>query len=269
SFSLAECSANGWFSVRGLPALTHLDRIYLNGLHTLLPFAVTNKTDWTLDIALSATPARALKFQRHNANWDSVSAASRKAYVEVQQQAGSSNNDEVTLHCKAETLKDFCEVFNQIDGVSSIILLPHETVELVLLVEGCTPVVLGTELATPAATSGAGDEGGSYFGFVSSHATIAFQATAAADSGSLAADTDSYGVQLRSSFCRSVLEMDPPTSRIYLDDCAVGKPYERVLRVRNASEIGLDWTMTVVETTDTTSLSSLQLLDADMRPLSG
>ncbi|KAJ2074299.1 hypothetical protein GGH13_001418 [Coemansia sp. S155-1] len=269
SFSLAECSANGWFSVRGLPALTHLDRIYLNGLHTLLPFSVTNKTDWTLDIALSATPARALKFQRHNANWDSVSAASRKAYVEVQQQAGSSNNDEVTLHCKAETLKDFCEVFNQIDGVSSIILLPHETVELVLLVEGCTPVVLGTELATPAATSGAGDEGGSYFGFVSSHATIAFQATAAADSGSLAADTDSYGVQLRSSFCRSVLEMDPPTSRIYLDDCAVGKPYERVLRVRNASEIGLDWTMTVVETTDTTSLSSLQLLDADMRPLSG
>ncbi|KAJ2756726.1 hypothetical protein GGI19_000604 [Coemansia pectinata] len=265
SFGLAECSANGLFTVRGLPSLTHLDRIYLNGLHTLLPFWITNKTDQTLGIALSATPGRALKFQGHNANWDAVSAARRKTYVEVQQ--GSSNGQgEVTLRCNAETLKDFSEVFNQIDGVSSIVLLPYETAELVLLVEACGPAVLGTEFAT-AAGSGAGDEGSSHFGFVSSHATITFQATAA--NSFSAAEEDSYGVQLRSSFCRSVLEMDPPTSRIYLDDCAVGKAYERVLRVRNASEIGLDWTMTVVETTDTTSLSSLLLLDADMGPLSG
>ncbi|KAJ2892528.1 hypothetical protein IWW38_003186, partial [Coemansia aciculifera] len=38
SFGLAARSAAGQFSVRGLPTQTHLDRIYLNGLHTLLPF---------------------------------------------------------------------------------------------------------------------------------------------------------------------------------------------------------------------------------------
>ncbi|KAJ2493656.1 hypothetical protein IWW47_004845, partial [Coemansia sp. RSA 2052] len=82
SFSLAARSAAGHFSVRGLPALTHLDRVYLNGLHTLLPFWITNETGLALDIALSATPAHAVKFQRHNANWDAMSAASRKTYVE-------------------------------------------------------------------------------------------------------------------------------------------------------------------------------------------
>ncbi|KAJ1995677.1 hypothetical protein GGI25_000657 [Coemansia spiralis] len=81
--------------------------------------------------------------------------------------------------------------------------------------------------------------------------------------------SDQYDVSLYASFCKSVLEMDPPTSRIYLDDCVVGKPYERILRVKNASAIGLDWSTTVVETTDTTSLSSLQLLDSSMGPLSG
>ncbi|KAJ2806264.1 hypothetical protein H4S07_003842, partial [Coemansia furcata] len=263
NFGLTECSAKGLFSVRGLPKLTHLDRIYLNGLHTLLPFWITNETDQALEVALSMTPARALKFQRHNANWDAVSAASRKAYVEVQLANNIKGQSEVTLRCNSETLKDFCEVFNQIDGVNSVVLMAYETAEVVLLVEACAPVVPGTELGTTAG-SGAGDEGGSsgstHFGFGSSHAIITLQAIA---------EEDLYVAQLRSSFCRSVLEMDPPTSRIYLDDCAVGKPYERVLRVRNASEIGLDWTMTVVETTDTTSLSSLQLLDADMRPLSG
>ncbi|KAJ2791932.1 hypothetical protein GGI18_000782 [Coemansia linderi] len=268
NFGLSECSVNGLFSVRGLPAQTHLDRIYLNGLHTLLPFWITNKTGQTLGITLAASPARALKFQRHNANWDAVSAASRKAYVDVQPASNSDNSDnsgEVTLRCSAETQREYCEVFNQIDGVGSIVLLPHETAELVLLVEARMPVVPGTELATSAA-AGSGEEGSSHFAFVSSHASILFQA--ATMNGSLA-EKDSYSARLRSSYCRSVLEMDPPTSRIYLDDCAVGKPYERVLRVRNASEIGLDWTMTVVETTDTTTLSSLQLLDAEMRPLSG
>ncbi|KAJ2357438.1 hypothetical protein H4S02_012544, partial [Coemansia sp. RSA 2611] len=254
NFGLSECSVNGLFSVRGLPAQTHLDRIYLNGLHTLLPFWITNKTGQTLGITLAASPARALKFQRHNANWDAVSAASRKAYVDVQPASNSDNSDnsgEVTLRCSAETQREYCEVFNQIDGVGSIVLLPHETAELVLLVEARMPVVPGTELATSAA-AGSGEEGSSHFAFVSSHASILFQA---ATMNSSLAEKDSYSARLRSSYCRSVLEMDPPTSRIYLDDCAVGKPYERVLRVRNASEIGLDWTMTVVETTDTTTLS--------------
>ncbi|KAJ2890147.1 hypothetical protein IWW38_004292, partial [Coemansia aciculifera] len=248
-------------------------------------------TGQALDIALSAAPAHAIKFQCHNANWDAVPAASRTTYIEVEQAASGTNDDgqqgETTLRCDAETLKDFCEVFNQIDGVSSIALPPFATVEIVLLFEACaprpalvhtpahsrrpslsqpradsTPVVAGAELAAP---STAADEGGSsHFGFASSHATITIRGT-----DRLTDKEDIYSVHFRASFCRSVLEMDPPTSRIYLDDCAVGKPYERVLRVRNASDIGLDWTMTVVETTDTTSLSSLLLLDADMRPLSG
>ncbi|KAJ2746620.1 hypothetical protein GGI20_001200 [Coemansia sp. BCRC 34301] len=290
SFGLAARSVAGHFSVRGLPALTHLDRIYLNGMHTLLPFWVTNETDQTLDIRLSVTPAHAVKFHHNNANWDAVPAASRKTYVEVEQTAGGNDDKrcETTLRCNAETLRDFSEAFNQIDGTSSIVLPPHETSELVLLFEACAPRPAShtpahsrrPSLSQPKLDStslapggeltmlGLAEEGSPHFGFTSGHAFVSIRATATT-AGGFPAEEDSYDVQLRTSFCRSVLEMDPPTSRIYLDDCAVGKPYERVLRVRNASEIGLDWTMTVVETTDNMSLSSLLLLGADMRPLNG
>ncbi|KAJ2788842.1 hypothetical protein H4R20_007291, partial [Coemansia guatemalensis] len=80
---------------------------------------------------------------------------------------------------------------------------------------------------------------------------------------------DIYTAHVRASVCRTVLEMEPATSRIYLDDCVAGRIYERQLRVRNASAIELDWAMAVVEATDAESLAALQLEGGDAADGSG
>ncbi|KAI8325237.1 hypothetical protein GQ54DRAFT_283640 [Martensiomyces pterosporus] len=299
NYALLSKSARGLFSVRGLPPRTHLDRIYLNGLHTLLPFWVANESDQRLEIELTSTLGSTLKFHSQNPNWDAVTSKERESYVEVASAPGSGQNHkdpagEVTLVCSARTQKDFSEVFNQLSGVSRIAIAPHEAIEIVLLFKATepkrtsqTPVpsrrpslgqmsshstvasnasVGESNPGQPAAIepSAYGPVGSKSFAYMSSSAVVAIKAVAPEHVA-----VDEYDVQLRASFCQSVLEMDPPTSRIYLDDCVVGRLYERSLKIKNASSIGLDWTTTVVETTDSTSLSSLQLLDSDMCPLSG
>ncbi|KAJ2501310.1 hypothetical protein GGH96_002009 [Coemansia sp. RSA 1972] len=239
NYALLWQSAEGRFSVRGLPPRVHLDRVYTNGLHALVPFWIANETDQEVTVEL--TTEGPLKVQRQNANWSAVSAAQRESYVDVT--TAPADRGEVTLVCSATIQREFSEVFNQLGGVSSVRLAARETAELVLL------------FVAEAAETDSGDGQRYEYETHGGHVT-------------LRADADSYDVALRASTCRSVLEMDPPTSRIYVDDCVIGRTYERALRVRNASAIGLDWTMTVVETTDP-SLSALQLLDSDMRPLSG
>ncbi|KAJ2822210.1 hypothetical protein IWW50_004309, partial [Coemansia erecta] len=239
NYPLFQRSAEGRFSVRGLPPRVHLDRVYMNGLHVLVPFWVTNELDQEATVELTTTDA--LKVQQQNANWSAVSAAQREAYVDVA--AAAVDSDEVTVVCNATTQREFSEVFNQLGGIDRVRLAARETAELVLL------------FVAEAAEADGGD--GQRYEYETHAGHVALRSGA-----------DSYAVTLRASACRSVLEMEPPTSRIYVDDCVIGRTYERTLRVRNASAIGLDWTMTVVETTDP-SLSSLQLLDSDMRVLSG
>ncbi|KAJ2364520.1 hypothetical protein H4S01_003740 [Coemansia sp. RSA 2610] len=239
NYPLRQQSAEGQFSVRGLPPRVHLDRVYMNGLHTLLPFWITNDTAHELVVELETTGA--LKVQEQNANWSAVGAAQREAYVDV---APAVADGEVTMACSATIQREYSEVFNQLGGIASVKLAAHETAELVLL------------FVVDAADADGGD--GQRYEYETFRGHVQVRAGA-----------DTYVVTLRASACRTVLEMDPPTSRIYVDDCVTGRTYERVLRVRNASAIGLDWTMTVVETTDSASLSSLQLLDSDMQPLSG
>ncbi|ORX71964.1 hypothetical protein DL89DRAFT_104887 [Linderina pennispora] len=229
NFGLSNSSDHGTFQVRGLPRQTHLDRIYLNGLHTLLPFWITNLTDADMTISMSDTLGGSVKFHTQNPNWDAVPGAVRETYVQVV--AG----EETTLVCSAATQKDFSEVFNQLNGTESVRVGAHETVEVVLL-------FLATQRtdATPAhsrrpslgqvsnsAPSSVAEE------LVAARQTYGFQTSACAVW--LRTDEDGYQVDLRASFCRSVLEMDPPTSRIYLDDCVIGRLYEREFRVRNAS----------------------------------
>ncbi|KAJ2650964.1 hypothetical protein IWW40_001983 [Coemansia sp. RSA 1250] len=239
NYSLLHPSAEQRFSVRGLPPRLHLDRIYMNGLHALVPFWLTNETGSELEISLSTQGP--LKIQQHNPNWSAVSAAQRKTYLDVAPAASA--DEEVSMVCSATIQREFSEIFNQLDGEEQLVLEAHESVELVLLFiahsKGSTSDVQSYE-------------------YVPFSGRIVFQA-----------DTDTYTVKLRASACKSVLDMDPPTSRIYVDDCVIGRTYERVLCVRNMSAIGLDWTMTVVETTDSESLSSLQLLDSNMQESTG
>ncbi|KAJ1856060.1 hypothetical protein GGF49_000591 [Coemansia sp. RSA 1853] len=239
NYALVWRSAEGRLSVRGLPPRVHLDRVYTNGLHALVPFWIANESDQ--DVTVELTTEGPLKVQQQNANWSAVSAAQRETYVDVT--TAPAGKDEVTMVCSATIQREFSEVFNQLGGVSSIRLAAQATAELVLL------------FVAEAAETDSGDGQRYEYETHGGHVT-------------LRAGTDSYDVALRASTCRSVLEMEPPTSRIYVDDCVIGRTYERTLRVRNASAIGLDWTMTVVETTDP-SLSALQLLDSDMRSLSG
>ncbi|KAJ2212045.1 hypothetical protein EV179_004971 [Coemansia sp. RSA 487] len=241
-----------------------------------------------------------VKFQRDNANWSAVPSSSRESYVDIVNNLESSSKDEgrpdeVAMECNAGIQKEFCEVFNQMDGINGLELAPHETVELVLLYVSSepkntsqTPVhsrrpSLGHTVAQTASANGVAHRSNAsgvaaasdptdidakssekaHYQYTSCHNNIALQVM----SDDKQAVIDCYNVCLRTSYCKSVLEVDPPTSRVYIDDCVVGKLYERVLTIKNASEIGLDWSTTVVETTDTTSLSSLQLLDQNMDPL--
>ncbi|KAJ1800340.1 hypothetical protein LPJ59_001171 [Coemansia sp. RSA 2399] len=253
-----------------------------------------------LSLELVAPADCSIKFQRDNANWSAVPSASRESYVNIVNSVDDSSKeggrpDEVTMECNSGIQKEFCEVFNQMDGIRKLDLAPHETVELVLLCVSNEPKnssqtpahsrrpSLGLVAAHSASVNGVAHGNGSsdaaassdlagidakssekaHCQYKSTFNSIALQAMA--DDRRTA--VDSYSICLRTSFCKSVLEVDPPTSRVYIDDCVVGKLYERVITIKNASEIGLDWSMTVVETTDTTSLSSLQLLDNNMEPL--
>ncbi|KAJ1732042.1 hypothetical protein LPJ61_002238 [Coemansia biformis] len=270
NYGILRRSPQGLFSVRGLPPQLHLDGIYLNGLHELLPFWITNECGQRLVLDLASTADGALKVQRQNANWSAVGSAEREAYVTLadpaQTPAGSVPG-EVRMVCSTRVQRAFSEVFNQLCGTSRIELAAGETAELVL--------VFVTGVATDGARTPELDacppgHDAVRFGYVSWSAGITIS-TEADPAGAKAgrAGPDAYSASLRASLCRSVLEMDPPTSRIYLDDCVSGRLYERVLWVRNASAIELDWTITVVETTDSSSLSSLLLLDGDMQPLHG
>ncbi|KAJ2558769.1 hypothetical protein EV175_000639 [Coemansia sp. RSA 1933] len=298
NFELFSTSTNGLFSVRGLPKSTHLHRIYLNGLHLLFPFWITNETTEQLSLDLVSPADCSIKFQRDNANWSAVPSDNRESYVDIVNGIDDASKegdgpDEVTMECNAGIQKEFCEVFNQMDGIKRLDLAPHETLELVLLYVSNepktnaqqTPVhsrrpsfgqlaasVNGTASGSgtsdttaqpeqPGSDAKVGNKAG--YQYTSNYSTIALQAMSEDKQTAI----DRYSICLRTSFCKSVLEVDPPTSRVYIDDCVVGKLYERILAIKNASEIGLDWSMTVVESTDTTSLSSLQLLDKNMDPL--
>ncbi|KAJ2514665.1 hypothetical protein GGI11_004007, partial [Coemansia sp. RSA 2049] len=308
NYGLLASSANGLFSVRGLPQSTHIDKIYLNGLHLLLPFWITNESAERVSLDLVMPADGSVKFQRDNANWNAVPACSRASYVDIVKNDqgdygedpscdGEGGLDEVTMECNAGIQKEFSEVFNQIDGISRLELAPRETVELVLLyvcnnpkngaqtpvhsrrpslgqqssaqpASGSVSVVGSTSDLVSLGGSRSGDRQRPHYQYTSSVNGIRIQAVSDDDNQQQQSIVDHYNVSLRTSYCKSVLEVDPPTSRVYIDDCVIGKLYERVLTIRNASEIGLDWSMTVVETTDTTSLSSLQLLDNNMDPMS-
>ncbi|KAJ1935457.1 hypothetical protein FBU59_005380, partial [Linderina macrospora] len=289
NFGLLGISDNQTFQVRGLPPRTHLDRIYLNGLHTLLPFWITNQTSSDLTVSLASTMGTAIKFHTQNPNWDAVPGGVREKYVRLEEEA---LGDETTMVCSAATQKDFNEVFNQLNGDETVRVGAHETAEVVMLFMAQTTQRLDVTPAhsrrpslgqisnhsAPASNSFVDSISGQgaaaldasmagsarqQFGFQSSSGTIVLQTVVEPGHGS----TDMYTVDLRTSYCRSVLEMDPPTSRIYLDDCVIGRPYERMFRVRNASAIGLDWTMTAVE--GTAQLTALQLLGSDLQQISG
>ncbi|KAJ1964266.1 hypothetical protein GGI12_001535 [Dipsacomyces acuminosporus] len=247
NYTLASQSTSGTFTVCGLPPRTHIDRIYMNGLHTLLPFWVTNNTGQTLEIGLSSTVDSTLKFHTQNPNWDPVPGEERESYIEVVDDANGSQDSsaaagETTLICNASMQKDFNEVFNQMGGVDNITIPPHETKEIILLFMA-TGQKRSLQTPVPSRRPSLGQ--------ISSHS---------AATSNVGASESTPGPHAA---------MDPPTSRIYLDDCVIGRLYERSLRIKNASSIGLDWTNTILETTDSTSLSSLQLLDSDMHPLSG
>ncbi|KAJ2808218.1 hypothetical protein H4R21_000143, partial [Coemansia helicoidea] len=261
--SVHRRSARGLFSVRGLPAQLHLDGVYRNGLHELLPFWVANESAQRLVLDFASMAEGALEVQRSNANWDAVGGAEREAYVALADPALSPTGyspGEVRMVCNTHTQRAFSEVFNQLGGIDRMELAPGETVELVLVF---VSAVAHDGARTP--EPGADEPGGGAvrFGYHTWSSTLSLSARP--DQG----DPDTYTSSLRVSLCRSVLEMDPPTSRVYLDDCVSGRVYERVLWVQNASAIGLDWTMTVVETTDSSSLSSLEVLGGDLQPLAG
>ncbi|KAJ2611080.1 hypothetical protein H4S08_003321, partial [Coemansia sp. RSA 1365] len=247
NYSVCGRSAKERFTVRGLPEQVHLDKVYLNGLHTLLPFWITNESDQALELVVETTAtgvegnaAGHMKVQRHNANWTAMKCEQREGYVEVEETG--SPDDEVRMVCSARAQREFSEVFNQLSGVSDVRVTAGATVELVLL-------FVADEMEAGRGQGAASGNGGSeQYAYTTCSGRIAIHDV-----------DDAYAAQMRASVCRTVLEMEPATSRIYLDDCVVGRMYERQLRVRNASAIELDWAMTVVEATDAASLAELQL----------
>ncbi|KAJ2786405.1 hypothetical protein GGI15_001538 [Coemansia interrupta] len=253
---LCTASTHGRFLVRGLAQRTCIDQIYANGLHAVVPFWVTNSGSARLEIDID-TEGGWLKVHRHNANWDSLQPGQKAAYVRVTD-AGHGGS-EATLVCSAEAQRDFNEAFNQMDGVRRIALDGGQTAELTLLV-------------LPAQAGGGGgggeDEGAAHYSFGEQTGALVLRSSSN--------DPMAPGCELTSAItarsCRSVLEMEPATSRVYLDDCVVGRTYERVLRVRNASAIGLDWTMAAVETTDAAALGAalhVRCVDGGSGPLGG
>ncbi|KAJ2677123.1 hypothetical protein GGH99_005827, partial [Coemansia sp. RSA 1285] len=274
NYGLLASSANGLFSVRGLPQSTHIDKIYLNGLHLLLPFWITNESAERVSLDLVMPADGSVKFQRDNANWNAVPACSRASYVDIVKNDqgdygedpscdGEGGLDEVTMECNAGIQKEFSEVFNQIDGISRLELAPRETVELVLLyvcnnpkngaqtpvhsrrpslgqqssaqpASGSVSVVGSTSDLVSLGGSRSGDRQRPHYQYTSSVNGIRIQAVSDDDNQQQQSIVDHYNVSLRTSYCKSVLEVDPPTSRVYIDDCVIGKLYERVLTIRNA-----------------------------------
>ncbi|KAJ2798077.1 hypothetical protein H4R20_004950, partial [Coemansia guatemalensis] len=113
NFSVCGRSAQGRFTVRGLPERVHLDKVYLNGLHTLLPFWITNESDQTLVLAIETAATGAggnaaghLKVQRHNANWAATGRGQGEEYVEV---AETGSGDEFRMVCSARAQREFSE----------------------------------------------------------------------------------------------------------------------------------------------------------------
>ncbi|KAJ1818835.1 hypothetical protein LPJ56_003767, partial [Coemansia sp. RSA 2599] len=244
-------SEHGQFAVRGLSRETCIDQIYLNGLHTVLPFWIENSGSRRQSLTVHIDDSKVLDVQQHNANWEAATAQQRALFVKVvHSEAGRT----ATMICSAETQREFNEAFNQIDGIRRIDLEAGQTAELALLL-----LPPQSTCQSPTINNGQDEPNGEErsrtdfrFGECSGKVTLR------------AASGDSLICDVRGRFCRSVLEMEPATSRVYLDDCVVGRTYERTLRVRNASAIALDWTMAVVETTDASALgSTLQVQAAD------
>ncbi|KAJ1724266.1 hypothetical protein LPJ53_001479 [Coemansia erecta] len=249
---ICVASAHGRFLVQGLARRTCIDQIYVNGLHAVVPFWVTNSSSTRLEIDID-TDSESLKVHQHNANWDSLQPSQMASYVAVTDTGHG--GEEATLVCSAEAQRDFNEAFNQIDGMHRLALDAGQTAELTLLVlPAQTSDATGGGKGSGTRGEDEGDGGSNGSGSSSSGAHYSFGELA----GALVLRTagDELRTAITARFCRSVLEMEPATSRVYLDDCVVGKTYERVLRVRNLSAIALDWTMAAVETTDAAALGA-------------
>ncbi|KAJ1647556.1 hypothetical protein LPJ64_001089 [Coemansia asiatica] len=251
-------SEQGQFSVRGLSLQTVIDEIYQNGLHTVVPFWVVNNRNGRLELDLQID-SMTFKVQQHNANWEAVTWQQRISFVKV---VSKEKDHSATLVCSAETQREFNEAFNQIEGTRHIELEAGQTAELSLLLlppqdASQSPNINSMDLLN------AEERLRTDYCFSECFGKVSFLR---------AGSNDSLTCNVRGRFCRSVLEMEPATSRVYLDDCVVGRAYERTLRVHNASAIALDWTMAVVETTDSTALGTtlrVQAADSESGAMGG
>ncbi|KAJ2362678.1 hypothetical protein IW150_006945, partial [Coemansia sp. RSA 2607] len=251
NFNICTTSVHGQFSVQGLARKTCIDQIYVNGLHAVVPFWVTNNSSTRLEIGID-TDSESLKVHQYNVNWDSLLSDQKATYVAITDTR--QGDGEATLTCSAEAQRDFNEAFNQMEGMRRLELDYGQTVELTLLV---LPVQTGDAANAGKGNGARGDDecdGGN-----NSNSSSVTHYSFGELTGSLVLRTadDELRTAIAARYCRSVLEMEPSTSRVYLDDCVVGKTYERVLRVRNMSAIALDWTMAAVETTDSAALGAM------------
>ncbi|KAJ2234620.1 hypothetical protein H4R99_004374 [Coemansia sp. RSA 1722] len=247
NYDICTESEQGQFVVRGLARQTSIDQIYLNGLHALVPFWIVNVSGTRLELEIH-TDGAALKVQQHNANWDAATAQQKASFVKA---ASGDVDRTATLVCSAETQREFNEAFNQIDGVRRVDLEAGQTAELVLLL---LPPQSACASPNSSSQDGARSDERAHTDFRFGECTGAVVVRTRSGDG--------VDCEVRGRFCRSVLDMEPATSRVYLDDCVVGRTYERTLRVHNASAIALDWTMAVVETTDAAALGSALVVQA-------
>ncbi|KAJ1883238.1 hypothetical protein LPJ66_011053, partial [Kickxella alabastrina] len=217
NYRIRERSAQGLFSVRGLGQRTHVDQMYLNGLSTVVPFWISNDSGRQLDVVVDVTSggAGSIWVQQQNANWSAVSAQQRASYVSCEPADGTG---ELRVVCNPAAQREFSEVLNLMhDGQQMVLTLAaDQTAEAVLVLCAADDAAAAVGAAAAASESARADEGARTHGFVECSGLVSVRAAG-----------DGFEAHVRGSFCQSVLEMEPATSRVYLDDCVVGRVYER------------------------------------------
>lgn len=238
-----------------------MDQVYENGLHALKRLHISNLTNKRIVVRMRSNLRNQLIFQTDNENlieWDvgdetTNTVAWSQTYLQKQSQ-------QIIIRQPCN------ELFNQVNHIDELTLLPHETKPLII---GFLPEArdddddnstTGGGVVSSSGSGGGSNNGNSNnnnnngvylqqsetdtFGWYNVTGSIFFFGYF-----DISCNVPDYqlAIKFRANVCQSILWTDVAETGINFDDCIMGETYSQDFILKNKSDIDLYWKLNTVD----------------------
>ncbi|OZJ05554.1 hypothetical protein BZG36_01690 [Bifiguratus adelaidae] len=309
-----EHMAPALVEIEGVVGRITLENVYLNGLHALKRITLRNRSSELLVANLSSDLEGQIGFQLQNENilTDETSAALAASDTLAQQpqndgnpdtalsvKDGTDNRPSITSNTPAASslvhentnMADFNELFNYVDFVHQVHLLPHQSKDIILSFLPSSKEQKGPTFSNVGYTDERRHDGEASKEDDSDHQALQAMGE---DDDELHYSSDVSGIiklsarplndqseqtydalhqtvsyEFHASVCRSVMWCDISEIGLDFDDCIVGGTYFKDFTIWNRSEIELYWTINTLDVSVPSRQDWLRFTDYDTGEVTG